>query len=84
MPGLSAKKEKTVPFTLRVSPELRARLEREAQQDHRSAGMIGSMAIDCYLKAKQNRRKMIELALSDADTCTFVSEQEMTKWVESL
>lgn len=73
----------SVPFPLRLEPELKHRLEEAAQNEDRSAADIASDAIEAYLDAKKFKRLAIEAALAEADKGVFVSSEAVHRWMAS-
>jgi predicted transcriptional regulator len=73
----------TVQLSVRMAPEIKARLENEARIEDRSASYIIQKALDQYLSAKEYRRQAIEEAAAEADKGIFISDEAMTAWVSS-
>ena len=73
----------TVPFSMRLDESLKKQLEFEAQELDRPASYIVSKAIEGYVEARQYKRKAIEAAIKKAEKGVFVSEEAVTKWVDS-
>lgn len=73
----------TAPFSLRLNPELRARLETEAKQADRSASYIVTQAIKHYLDSQAAKHKAIQAAIAQADLGHFISSEAVSEWVDS-
>jgi predicted transcriptional regulator len=74
----------TVPFTMRLEEDLKTNLEAEAMREDRSAAYLATRAIRMMLDAKAAKRRLIEDAMTEADKGTFVSEEKMNAWFQSL
>ena len=72
----------THPFSLRLDPELKARLEQAAKQADRSASYMAVQAIRQFLDAQQAKHDAIEAALKEADAGEFISSEAMNNWVD--
>jgi predicted transcriptional regulator len=73
----------SAPFSLRLDPDVRSRLEEEAKSLDRSASYVATKAIESFLDARSERRRMLEEALAEADKGVFISGEAMDAWVES-
>lgn len=73
----------SVPFSVRLDAETRARLEEEAQRVERPASQIAQRAIERYLDAQDDFRRMVEEALEEAKAGVFISSEAMNAWVDS-
>jgi predicted transcriptional regulator len=71
------------PLSLRLDPEIRERLQREAHAEDRSLSYIAQKAIISFFNAKDNKKQAIMEALAEADNGIFISDEAMTAWVES-
>ncbi len=71
------------PFSLRLDPALRARLEDEARRLDRPASQVAGKAIAAWLDARATKRQAIEEALADAEAGVFVSGEAMAAWMDS-
>jgi predicted transcriptional regulator len=72
----------TQPFSLRLDPETRARLEEEARRLDRPASQIAQRAIARYLDAQQALREQIDAAAAEADRGVFVSSDAVNAWLD--
>jgi len=72
-----------VPFSLRLAPELKSRLETEAKNADRSASYMATHAIKMFLDAQDSKRHAIEMSIAEADKDEFISSQAMGDWVKS-
>jgi predicted transcriptional regulator len=73
----------TVPFSMRIDQDVKARLEAEAQLEDRSAGYIVQKAVEEYLAGKEYFRREMEAAVAEADKGVFISGETMHRWIES-
>lgn len=73
----------TVPFSLRLDAETRARLEEEARRLDRPAAQVAARAIARWLDAEAALRAEIDAALAEADAGVFVSAEAMHAWMET-
>jgi len=73
----------STPFSLRLDPELRARLEAEAKQADRSASYMATRAIKSFLDAQSAKREAITAAIRQADAGDFISSEAMNEWVDN-
>jgi predicted transcriptional regulator len=72
-----------VPFSLRLDPGMRQRLEEEAKALDRSASWVATKAIQQFLDARAERRRMLEEAVREADKGVFISSEAMARWMDS-
>jgi predicted transcriptional regulator len=73
----------SAPFSLRLDPEVRRRLDEEARRVERPASQVAERAIVRYLEAQEAFREMIDAAVAEADTGVFISDTAMHRWMES-
>ncbi len=73
----------TPPFSLRLAPKLKERLQKEAERSDRSLGYVAQKAIESYLDSKEEKRAAIRAALERADRGQFVPGEEVRAWIES-
>lgn len=73
----------TIPYTLRIDPELKLRLEAEARREKRSSAFILQQAAAEYLDRRERLHATIAALEAEADKGVFVSEEAVTAWVES-
>lgn len=71
------------PFSLRLSPELKERLDAVAEDEDRSASYVATKAIEAFLDARDARDRMIRAAIEEADNGVFVSSEAVDRWMES-
>ncbi len=74
---------RTVPFSFRIDPEVKTRLEQEAERDDRSASYLAQKAIEGYLDGREYFREEMRAAIAEADKGIFISEEVMDAWVNS-
>ena len=71
------------PFSLRLKPEVKAQLDKEARVAERSASFLATKAIEVFLAARAAKREQIEAALIDAEKGEFISGEAMDRWIAS-
>jgi predicted transcriptional regulator len=71
------------PFSLRLTPEIRTRLESEAKILDRSASYVATKAIESFLEVRAERRRMLEAAVAEANKGIFISSEAMNAWMDS-
>ena len=71
------------PFSLRLKPEVKAALEKEAALMDRSAAYVAQQAIEKFLDASVYKRECLREAIAEADRGIFISEEAMDRWVDS-
>lgn len=71
------------PFSLRLSPELKERLDSVAESEDRSASYVATKAIEAFLDARDARHEAIRAAVAEADKGVFVSSEAVDRWMES-
>jgi len=70
---------KTNTMTLRVSDELKAKLERYAQLTGRSMSYVAATAVEDYLSWRVPQLADLERAVKDADAGKFASPEEVKR-----
>jgi predicted transcriptional regulator len=73
----------TSPLSLRLDFDVRTRLQQEAYAQDRSLSYVAQKAIIAFLDAKDARYQAISTALAEADKGVFVSDEAITKWIDS-
>jgi predicted transcriptional regulator len=73
----------SAPFSLRLDPEVRRRLDEEARRVARPASQVAERAIVRYLEAQEAYRQTIDAAVAEADEGVFVSQSAVHRWMES-
>ena len=73
----------TTPVSLRLDPEVKARLEEEARIAKLSASSLANTAIETFLAARAAKRSQIEAALADAEKGEFISGEPLDRWIDS-
>ncbi len=73
----------SVQLSVRMDPDIKARLEKEARLEDRSASYIIQKALDQYLSVKERRRQDFDDAVAEADKGIFVSGEAVERWVLS-
>jgi predicted transcriptional regulator len=73
----------SVPFSLRLDPAVKRRLDREARKADRSASYLATKAIEAFLDAREAKRQAIQAALKEAGEGVFVSSEAVASWMDS-
>ena len=73
----------TVPFSVRLDEDVKARLEKEASLLDRSSGYLAQKAIEGFLDYKEQFRNELKMLIAEADKGVFISEEAMMAWMES-
>ncbi len=73
---------KTNTMTLRVSGELKARLDRYAQLTGRSMSYVASTAVEEYLAWRIPQLEDLNQAIQEPDAGKFASDQEVARTFE--
>ena len=71
------------PFSLRLSPDLKERLDAVAESEDRSASYVTTKAIEAFLDARDAKDRAIRAAIEEADKGIFVSSEAVDRWMES-
>jgi predicted transcriptional regulator len=71
------------PFSLRLSPELKERLDAVADSEDRSASYVATKAIEAFLDARDAKDRAIDAAFREADKGIFVSQEAVHRWMDS-
>ena len=74
----------TIPFSIRIDPEIKNLLDQEAEKADRSASYVAVEAIKKYLESKQHEREIIRAAMIKADKGEFISSDNVRTWFASL
>jgi len=72
-----------VPFSLRLEPELKSRLDAAAESTDRTPADVATRAIEAFLDARDALRMDLEAAIAEADKGVFVSSEAVERWMES-
>lgn len=72
----------SAPFSLRLDPALKSRLEDEARHQDRPASYVATKAIEQFLDAQDAKRDAIEQAIEEADAGVFVSASAVHRWMD--
>ena len=73
----------TVPFSLRLDPSIKERLDQEAERLDRSSSWLATRAIEAFLEARDAKRRAIEAAVAEAEKGAFISSEAMGRWIDS-
>ena len=73
----------SAPFSLRLDPSVKSRLDEAARGADRSASWIATRAIEAFLDARDERQRAIKAALAEGDKGVFISQEAMAAWMES-
>ena len=74
----------TTTMTVRLSPELKSRLDRLAEVTHRSKSYLAAEAVREYIELNEWQIEEISRAINEANAGDFASDQEVratfAKW----
>jgi predicted transcriptional regulator len=70
-------------FSLRLDPDLKDWVEKEAERRDRSAGYIVAEAIRLRKQAEEHEAGIMAARIAEAGKGAFISEDAMTRWVNS-
>ncbi len=74
----------TTTMTIRLEPELKARLDKLSETTHRSKSFLAAEAVREFIELNEWQIQEIEAAVKEADAGDFASDQEIqavfTKW----
>ena len=73
---------KTNTMTLRVSDELKSKLDRYAQLTGRSMSYVAATAVEEYLAWRVPQLEDLEQAIQEADAGKFASDEEVSEVFE--
>jgi predicted transcriptional regulator len=73
----------SVPFSLRLEPELKSRMEAEAESENSSVSDVATRAIEAFLDSRDALRLDLVAAIAEADEGVFVSQEAVHRWMES-
>ncbi|WP_413990158.1 CopG family ribbon-helix-helix protein [Labrys okinawensis] len=73
-----------IPFSLRLDPAIKVRLDAEAKRIDRSASWLATQAIGAMLDARATKEEAIRAAIVEADKGEFISSAAMRRWIKSL
>ncbi|UVC07821.1 CopG family ribbon-helix-helix protein [Rhizobium sp. TH2] len=71
------------PFSLRLSPDLKERLDAVAESEDRSASYVATKAIEAFLDSRDSMHAAVKAAIEEADKGVFVSSEAVDRWMES-
>lgn len=72
-----------VPLNLQLDAKTMRDLDREARLQHASPDDVAQHAIARYLDAREIERRIMRERVAEADEGAFISEDAMTRWVDS-
>lgn len=70
-------------LSLRLKPDVQARLQAEAEASEQKMAEIAVTAIETYLEGQAEKRLQLEQAIVSADEGTFISSEKMADWIAS-
>lgn len=68
---------------MRLDPELKAAVEKEARLDDRSASYVFQQAAREYVERREQFREMVAELEAEEDKGEFISSEKMRAWVAS-
>ena len=69
------------PFTTRLDVGLKARLQRVAEYDCRSASFVANRAIQSFVEEREATRALVEIGLELAKEGISISDEAITAWM---
>lgn len=72
-----------IPFSLRLDPAIKERLDAEAKRINRPSSWLATQAIEAMLEARAAKEEAIRLALIEAEKGEFISSEAMHRWIDS-
>lgn len=73
----------TTSFTTRMDSDLKAKLEKIAGYEERSASYIANQAIRAFVEDREYTRRLIEFGLEEIEAGNTISEKQMDEWVDA-
>lgn len=70
-------------LSLRLKPDVRARLEAEADVSEQNVAEIALTAIENYLEGQAEKRIQLQQAIAEAEKGAFVSDEKIAEWIAS-
>lgn len=70
-------------FTVRLSDDVKAELEKLAEATNRSKSYLAAKAIEDYVRQNAWQIRELEQAVKEADAGDFVSEEAVYSWLDS-
>jgi predicted transcriptional regulator len=70
-------------ITIRVEPELKQWFEQQAKRKDRSLGYMVVQSMEQTKRSTEARDQMIRDAMAEADKGVFVSQEAVSKWMDS-
>jgi predicted transcriptional regulator len=70
-------------LSLRLKPDVQARLQAEAEASEQKMADLAVTAIENYLEGQAEKRLQLEQAVAAADDGTFISSERMADWISS-
>ena len=74
----------TVPFTLRIDPAVKQAVETQARLENQSAASVMQKAAEEYVSRQAKLREVVAGLETEADKGSFISDEAMTEWFNSL
>ena len=71
------------PFSIRLDPMIKKRLEKEAKLERRSAGFMVQQVLEDFLDGRDYERKIADEAFAEAEKGVFISGEKVFAWMES-
>jgi len=72
-----------IPFSIRLDPSLKERLNAEAKSSDRTPSYLAIKAIEAFLGAREAKRQVIAAAIEDAEKGDFVSQNAVHGWLDT-
>ncbi len=71
----------TSTFTTRIDNDLKARLQKIAQYDRRSASFMANQAIENLVEEREATRELVQTGLKLVDKGVSISEEAIQTWM---
>ena len=73
----------TSPFSVRLAPKLKERLQAEAKRADRPLSYVMQKAVEAYLAGADEKRAAIRAAVKRADSGHLISGETVHAWIAS-
>lgn len=70
-------------LSVTFSPDISERLDAVAESEDLSANHVASKVIEAFLDARDAKAAAIRVAIKEADSGVFVSQEAVHRWMES-
>lgn len=77
---MTTKNNKSITYSIRLTPQLKHDLEKAAVREDRSASFLLEAALKEYLEQRDLQQKFVEILSDKADNGKFISEEKFMGW----